>query len=172
MIKSFFAVAIILLYTTVFADIQRDDDYEFPSISETMIIQEPLTSRVLSKAQEFLGTKYKFGNKGDKKTDCSGFTQQVFGEFGITLPRSASEQSRYGKKIDIKDLKVGDLLFYRTYKKAPSHVAIYAGDGKIIHASYKGKKVQYDKIDKQYYKQRFLYAKRIVPKYEDFQQRR
>lgn len=82
-----------------------------------MIIQEPLTSRVLSKAQEFLGTQYKFGNKGDKKTDCSGFTQQVFGEFGITLPRFASEQSRYGKKIDIKDLKVGDLLFYRTYKK-------------------------------------------------------
>lgn len=172
MIKSFFIIIFILFCTSLSADIQNDENYGFPHISEDTIIQEPvaapLTTRVLSKAQEFLGTPYRFGNSGEKKTDCSGFTQQVFSEFGISLPRSANEQARYGKKIELKDLKVGDLLFYRTYKKAPSHVAIYAGDGKIIHASYRAKKVQYDEIDKKYYKQRFLYAKRIVSKDKEF----
>ena len=71
-------------------------------------------------------------------------------------------QSKYGSKVDLKDLQVGDLLFYRTYKREPSHVAIYAGNGQIIHASYRSKKVQYDDIDKGYYKQRFMYAKRVA----------
>lgn len=172
MFKSFFIIIFILFYTPLFADTKISDDYEFPYINEDIgeleQINEPITNRVLTKAQEFLGTPYKFGNKGEKKTDCSGFTQQVFSEFGILLPRSATEQARYGKKIELKDLKVGDLLFYRTYKKAPSHVAIYAGDGKIIHASYRAKRVQYDEIDKKYYKQRFLYAKRIVSKEDGF----
>jgi cell wall-associated NlpC family hydrolase len=64
--------------------------------------------------------------------------------------------------VDIDNLEVGDLLFYKTYKKEPSHVAIYVGDGQIIHASYKSKRVQYDAIDKAYYKKRFIYAKRLT----------
>lgn len=118
--------------------------------------------KVLSKAKEFLGTPYGFGNKSGMQTDCSGFTQQVYSQFGISLPRSAAEQAQLGMNVDPSDLQVGDLLFYRTYKSDPSHVAIYAGDGKIIHASYTAKKVQYDSIDKDYYKQRFLYARRLA----------
>ena len=119
-------------------------------------------SKIIEKAQEYLGVSYGFGNKNELKTDCSGFTQQVFKEFGLSLPGSAALQSKYGSKVDLKDLQVGDLLFYRTYKREPSHVAIYAGNGQIIHASYRSKKVQYDDIDKRYYKQRFMYAKRLA----------
>lgn len=119
-------------------------------------------SKIIEKAQEYLGVSYGFGNKNELKTDCSGFTQQVFKEFGLSLPGSAALQSKYGSKVDLKDLQVGDLLFYRTYKREPSHVAIYAGNGQIIHASYRSKKVQYDDIDKGYYKQRFMYAKRLA----------
>ncbi len=118
--------------------------------------------RVLAKAREFLGTPYGFGNKSSSQTDCSGFTQQVYSQLGVSLPHSAAEQAEYGTKVSSDDLQVGDLLFYRTYKDEPSHVAIYAGDGKIIHASFKSKRVQYDEIDKGYYKQRFLYAKRMT----------
>lgn len=117
--------------------------------------------KILSKAKELLGTPYGFGNKTGERTDCSGFTQQVFRQFGVSLPRSAAEQALLGENVNLEDLQVGDLLFYRTYKSDPSHVAIYAGDGQIIHASYSAKKVQYDSIDKDYYKQRFLYAKRL-----------
>jgi cell wall-associated NlpC family hydrolase len=117
--------------------------------------------RVLSKAKAFIGTPYGFGSKEQVQTDCSGFTQQVYKDFGINLPRSAAEQAQLGTDVDIKDLQVGDLMFYQTYKSEPSHVAIYAGDGQIIHASYRNKRVQYDAIDKGYYKQRFMYAKRL-----------
>lgn len=118
--------------------------------------------RVLAHAKEFLGTPYGFGSKNSVQTDCSGFTQQVFRQFGISLPRSAAEQAALGTYVDAKDLQVGDLMFYQTYKNEPSHVAIYAGEGKIIHASFRNKQVQYDVIDKGYYHQRFMYAKRIA----------
>lgn len=118
--------------------------------------------RIMARAKQFLGTPYGFGNKESTQTDCSGFTQQVFSQFGISLPHSAAEQAQYGKEVDTDDLQVGDLMFYRTYKDEPSHVGIYAGDGQIIHASYKNKRVQYDTINKGYYKQRFMYAKRLA----------
>jgi len=118
--------------------------------------------KVLSRAKDFLGTPYGFGDKDGGRTDCSGFTQQVYRQFGISLPRSASEQALLGESVSLDDLQVGDLLFYRTYKSDPSHVAIYAGDGKIIHASYAAKKVQYDSIQKAYYRDRFMYARRLA----------
>ncbi|HQS65877.1 MAG TPA: NlpC/P60 family protein [Sulfuricurvum sp.] len=118
--------------------------------------------RVMAKAKEFLGTPYGFGDKGSAQTDCSGFTQQVYSHFGVSLPHSAAEQAEYGQDVDSGDLQVGDLMFYRTYKDEPSHVAIYAGDRQIIHSSYKNRRVQYDNIDKGYYKQRFMYAKRLA----------
>src|SRR3989339_134208 len=118
--------------------------------------------KVLSRAKDFLGTPYGFGDKEGGRTDCSGFTQQVYRPFGVSLPRSASEQALLGENVSLDDLQVGDLLFYRTYKSDPSHVAIYAGDGKIIHASFAAKKVQYDSIQKAYYRDRFMYARRLA----------
>lgn len=118
--------------------------------------------KVLSRAKDFLGTPYGFGDKEGGRTDCSGFTQQVYRQFGISLPRSASEQAQFGESVNLDDLQIGDLLFYRTYKSDPSHVAIYAGNGQIIHASFAAKKVQYDSIEKAYYRDRFMYAKRLA----------
>ncbi|MCL4432243.1 MAG: C40 family peptidase [Epsilonproteobacteria bacterium] len=116
----------------------------------------------MARAKQLLGTPYGFGNKEITQTDCSGFTQQVFSQFGVSLPHSAAGQAQYGKEVDSNDLQVGDLMFYRTYKDEPSHVGIYAGDGQIIHASYKNRRVQFDAINKGYYKQRFMYAKRLA----------
>ncbi len=144
--------------------------------SPTIVMNEPSSKKslfqnlhtakekIMAKAREFLGISYGFGNKDAIQTDCSGFTQQVFSHFGVKLPRSAAEQAQYGEYVNASDLQVGDLMFYHTYKDEPSHVAIYAGDNQIIHASYKNKRVQYDNIDKGYYKQRFMYAKRLALK--------
>lgn len=117
--------------------------------------------KILLYAKEYIGLKYGFGNNSKLKMDCSGFTQQVYKKLGISLPRSAVKQSFYGVKIGFNELKAGDLLFYRTYKSAPSHVAIYVGNRKMIHASYIAKQIQFDSIDKSYYKERFLFAKRL-----------
>ncbi len=163
MVKSFFIILSFLLCVPLFAQNKILPTLQAPYIINTEATPPVLTmEQVLAKAEEYLGTSYRLGSASDNRTDCSGFTQQVFKEFGIVLPRSAKEQAHYGEKIDVKDLQAGDLLFYRTYKKGPSHVAIYAGNGQIIHASYRAKRVQYDAFDKKYYKQRFLYAKRIV----------
>ncbi len=124
--------------------------------------------KLLSRAKTFLGTPYGFGDKSGDRTDCSGFTQQVYRQFGVSLPHSATEQAHLGENVDPKDLQVGDLLFYRTYKSDPSHVAIYAGEGQIIHASYASRKVQFDSIDKGYYKERFMYAKRLALNTSDY----
>lgn len=118
--------------------------------------------RLLATAYQYMGMKYSFGaNKGTKKTDCSLFAQRVFDKFGVDLPRSAAQQSALGSKVAKSNLQPGDLLFYRTYKKAPSHVAIYIGNGQMIHASYQGRRVMTDSIEKPYYQKRFLFAKRI-----------
>jgi cell wall-associated NlpC family hydrolase len=162
MVKKYLIVAFLIFTNHLIADAPTAEYVELPYL----VVEKPAAAseknRVLVKAQEYLGTSYGFGNSSGIQTDCSGFTQQVFKEFGVSLPRSAAEQSKYGSKVDINNLEVGDLLFYRTYKKEPSHVAIYAGDGQIIHASYRNKQVQYDAIDKAYYKKRFIYAKRLT----------
>jgi len=120
-------------------------------------------SKILQYANGFIGCTYGYGRKSHQKIDCSGFVQEVFGHYGIILPRRVSEQSRIGKRISFQNIREGDLLFfYRTQKSIPSHVAIYAGEGRIIHASYLAKKVHIDSINKAFYQQHFLFAKRLT----------
>ncbi|MDQ1267428.1 MAG: putative lipoprotein NlpC [Campylobacterota bacterium] len=160
-IKKYFFSAFLILASTLSAQNNVAENQGRPYILVDKVYETHAKGRVVSKAQEFLGTAYGFGNKNSRQTDCSGFTQQVFKEIGITLPRSAAEQSKIGSTVDVNNLEIGDLLFYKTYKKEPSHVAIYAGDGQMIHASFRNRQVQYDAIDKAYYKKRFIYAKRL-----------
>lgn len=112
-------------------------------------------------AFRFLSTPYRFGGNSRKGIDCSAFVQQVFREVDIDLPRSAREQFRVGEQVDRGDLQAGDLLFFRTYAKFPSHVGIYLGDGKMIHASSRSHRVVVTSIDYPYYRKRFIGAKRI-----------
>lgn len=90
-------------------------------------------------ASKFLGNRYVWGGTSlTKGADCSGFVQSVFRHFGYRLDRTAAEQSRNGKAVVNNELKPGDLLFYHTdrrQKNRISHVAIYIGNGKIIHAA-------------------------------------
>lgn len=160
-IKKYFFGAFLISLSILSAESTIAQESGRPYLLVDKVYEADAKNRVITKAQEFLGTKYLYGKTNSRQTDCSGFTQQVFKEVGITLPRSAAEQAKIGSTVDIDQLEIGDLLFYKTYKKEPSHVAIYAGDGQIIHASYKSKRVQYDKMDKAYYKKRFIYAKRL-----------
>ncbi len=117
-----------------------------------------------------LGTKYSFGGTSINGIDCSSFVQHVFGLAGLKLPRTAREQARYGYFISKDNIKPGDLLFFATYAKYPSHVGIYIGNGKMIHASSKGRKVEITDINQGYYQKRFLFAKRIPDNIEDLKE--
>jgi hypothetical protein len=117
-----------------------------------------------------LGTKYTFGGTSINGIDCSFFVQHVFKLAGFKLPRTAREQARYGYFIRKENLKPGDLLFFATYASFPSHVGIYIGDGKMIHASSKGGKVEVADINEDFYKRRFLFAKRIPANIKDLKE--
>ena len=117
-------------------------------------------------AKGFLGTPYKYGSSGPKSFDCSGFTSYVFKNFGVVLPRSSKDQATAGEKISKSDLQLGDLVFFDTVGKIDgkiTHVGMYIGDGKFIHASSgsKAKKVVISEINEGYYKDRFVTARRI-----------
>jgi|WetSurMetagenome_2_1015567.scaffolds.fasta_scaffold00121_39 peptidoglycan DL-endopeptidase LytE len=122
----------------------------------------PATDRLLLFAKKMLDLPYKFGANGMFGLDCSSFVQRVYSFIDMKLPRSAREQFEVGQEIPKKDLKSGDLLFFRTYARFPSHVGIYIGDNMFIHASSVSKKVTIDSIDKPYYVQRFIGAKRLL----------
>lgn len=115
-------------------------------------------------ARTYLAIPYRYGAESRKSTDCSGFVQQVFREFDIKLPRTAREQYTVGVKIDRPSLASGDLLFFRTRakKKYPTHVGIYLGNGKMIHASSRSRKVVISDVNHPYYVKRYVGAKRTA----------
>ena len=91
-------------------------------------------------AKKFVGKSYRMGGSWNGEmpytaTDCSGFTQGVYKHFGISLPRVARDQARVGKKVSFNELQPGDLVFYSgNGGKSITHVAMYIGNGKIVHA--------------------------------------
>jgi cell wall-associated NlpC family hydrolase len=115
-------------------------------------------------ARTYLSIPYRYGAESRNSTDCSGFVQQVFREFDISLPRTAREQYTVGMKIDRPSLASGDLLFFRTRasKKYPTHVGIYLGNGKMIHASSGKRKVVISDVNHPYYVKRYVGAKRTA----------
>ena len=115
-------------------------------------------------ARTYLSIPYRYGAQSRKSTDCSGFVQQVFREFDIKLPRTAREQYTVGMKVDRTHLASGDLLFFRTRAKKnyPTHVGIYLGNGKMIHASSRSRKVVISDVNHPYYVKRYVGAKRTA----------
>ena len=104
---------------------------------------------ILKTASRYLGTRYRFGGTKPGAFDCSGFVRYVFARHGIALPRTATDQSVVGHSIvvGLDSVAVGDLLFFRTKRGPTTHVAIYAGNGRIIHASAGSRRIRYDDLD-------------------------
>lgn len=113
-------------------------------------------------AYSFLGARYRFGGSSRSALDCSSFTQQVFREQSVKLPRTAREQFYVGNEVVRGDLKKGDLVFFQTYARFPSHVGIYLGDRKMIHASSREHRVVISSMDTPYYLSRYLGARRMT----------
>ncbi|HXV22085.1 MAG TPA: LysM peptidoglycan-binding domain-containing protein [Desulfuromonadales bacterium] len=137
-------------------------------LREESVAQLPEEERLISQdtleevAFSYLATPYRFGGSGNKGIDCSNFVRSVFRELNIDLPRTAREQYRLGTQVDPDELQSGDLLFFRTYAKYPSHVGIYLGDHKMIHASPRSRRVVITNVDAPYFRSRFIGAKRLA----------
>ncbi|MCX7961612.1 MAG: C40 family peptidase, partial [Burkholderiales bacterium] len=96
--------------------------------------------------------------------DCSGLVAHVFREaYGIELPRNSRAQSAAGIPVSAPDLRAGDLVFYDTLGSPYSHVGIYLGDGRFVHAPRSGAKVRIESMNSPYWRSRFNGARRIDP---------
>lgn len=126
---------------------------------------------IIARGQKYLGVKYDFGTGDYRQTgtfDCSSFVQYLFADKGIQLPRTAREQAQHGTSVSRNELQPGDLMFFYVpgrFKadKTVGHVGIYMGGGKMLHSSPKPEDgVQITDIDKAYWQDTFLYAKRLL----------
>ena len=119
-------------------------------------------TKAVTEAKKNLGVKYLWGGTTPRGFDCSGFVKYSYAKAGKTLPRTAAEMHRKGKAVNQSAMKPGDLMFFAQSKASrPSHVALYLGNGKMIHAETYYKKVVVGSINDRYWKPRFVGAKRI-----------
>lgn len=93
-------------------------------------------SRIVRTALSFRGARYRYGGTSRRGFDCSGFTKYLYGKTeGVGLPRTAAQQYRSGRRVAWNDIKPGDLLFFSTHGRHVGHVGVYAGNGRMVHAS-------------------------------------
>lgn len=122
------------------------------------------TSDLVISAMAFIGVPYKRGgNTADSGFDCSGFTREVYeNSIGLLLPRKVDQQAKASGLAPVKrsDLKPGDLVFFNTLKRTFSHVGIYVGDDKFIHAPKPGGEVRVESLGVRYWSKRFTGARR------------
>jgi hypothetical protein len=120
-------------------------------------------TKLVFNAMGLLGVPYRrAGESKETGFDCSGFVRAVFDQtLGLTLPRNASQQAASTERIDKTDLQPGDMVFFNTMRRAFSHVGIYVGDGKFIHAPRSGADVRVESMRVPYWRRRFDGARRV-----------
>jgi len=123
----------------------------------------PQRDALVEEIHRFKGTPYLYGGSTPRGTDCSGFTMTVFKQFGVNLPHGATSQSKMGKPVSRSELKIGDLVFFKTGGgNQINHVGIYLWDGKMAHASSKRGVIVVTWIGDPYWEKRFVTARRII----------
>jgi hypothetical protein len=130
--------------------------------SGTSIVAASPTT-VVARAQSWRGVRYRYGSASRSGTDCSGFTSQLYRTVGVSLPRTSRAQAQVGQRVGKGSLKSGDLVFFRTSRgNRISHVGIYQGNGKFIHASNPRGGVMVSSLSDGYYSKRFVTARRVA----------
>ncbi|HXW51455.1 MAG TPA: NlpC/P60 family protein [Candidatus Acidoferrales bacterium] len=129
----------------------------FASAQRLVALELQLTRTAL----RYLGVPYEWGGESFSGVDCSGFVQAVFRHNGIDLPRTADAQFEVGQRVAMSGLEPGDLVFFQTYAEGASHVGIYLGDGRFVHASASDG-VRVDSLSEDYYSSRYIGARRTI----------
>jgi cell wall-associated NlpC family hydrolase len=121
-------------------------------------------NEIVETAEGFIGLPYQWGgSSAEEGFDCSGLTMAVYQLNGLNLPRSSREQYSVGDAVERGELAKGDLVFFATRgRKTVSHVGIYAGDDRFIHAPGKGKTIRVDSLSERYYTSRYVGARRYL----------
>ncbi len=123
-----------------------------------------LRGKLVRTAEKFIGIPYKWGGESDEEGfDCSGLTMVVYRLNGFNLPRNSEAQFQSGVAVNRKELRQGDLLFFAPHGGGrATHVGIYAGDDRFIHAPKQGRKITTSSMDSDYYRKCYLGARRYL----------
>jgi cell wall-associated NlpC family hydrolase len=112
-------------------------------------------------ALDLRGVRYRNGGSDPRGFDCSGFTQYVFAQHGVTLPRSVRDQFDQGRPVRPEDVREGDLLFFKTEGSGASHVGIAVGGDSFVHAPSTSGVVRVEHVGARYWSDRFIGARRV-----------
>jgi cell wall-associated NlpC family hydrolase len=134
---------------------------DYAVVKDRKYVDKYLRKELVETARSFIGLPYRWGcSSVEKGFDCSGLTMAVYQLNGLNLPRSSREQYSAGIPVEKDEMKKGDLVFFATSKsKRVSHVGIYTGDNKFIHAPGKGKRIRVSSLSSRYYETRYAGAK-------------
>jgi cell wall-associated NlpC family hydrolase len=119
--------------------------------------EKELRKAIVLEALKYRGTPYVYGGTSPRGFDCSGFVQYIHNKFSIELPRTVKDMEKEGKWVKRNELIAGDLVIFHN----PRHVGIYASKGTFVHAS-SSRGVVRDKLDKDYYRKRFVGGKNVI----------
>jgi cell wall-associated NlpC family hydrolase len=128
--------------------------------------QQPITAeqkRVTQTALSLMGTPYRFGGGTPDGFDCTGFVGYVYRKSaGLVLPRESHDLVKTGEEVSGEELHPADIVYFKIEHQKPLHVGIYLGNGKFIHAPSRRGKVNIQNLDQDYWKSRYLGARRFV----------
>jgi hypothetical protein len=127
-------------------------EYGFLNSMDSLSRFKILRAGIISKAQTYIGVRYRYGQSSEKGFDCSGFVRYIYGNFGFDLPHSSYIQYRMSRRIDKTQAQPGDLVFFVTRGNGASHVGIYLGNNQFIHSPGAGRTVSIDSLGAAYYK--------------------
>ena len=126
------------------------------------VVTDPAAAeRAAGQALKMVGKPYRYGGATPAGFDCSGLVQYSYKQAGVALPRSTEALMRTSTPLRGMHLRRGDLLFFDQDGKKKSHVGIYLGDGKFVHAPSSGKQVRTDKLDSPYWKKHLAEVRRV-----------
>ena len=161
-------IALSLLATVLITACKPNPHPKHPhyEIKKPKVTKTPSKKNLQKMVKKLQGSPYVWAEEGPDQFDCSGFTYYMYGSMGINIPRVAREQAKVGKKISMKELQYGDLLFFATSRNRHkiTHVGMYLGDGWFTHASTIKNEVVYSNLfTSPYYKKRLRVCRRYLP---------
>lgn len=116
---------------------------------------------VLQAAQSRIGSPYRYGGAGPDAFDCSGLVAYAYRQIGVAVPRTAAQQFAAATPVERNDLQPGDLVFFRLESRSVSHVGIYAGDSRFVHAPQSGGNVRVASLEEDHFRRSFAGAGRL-----------
>jgi cell wall-associated NlpC family hydrolase len=136
---------------------------EIPPPAVAVTTPSPSGAAIASAAQTLIGSPYRYGGAGPDAFDCSGLVTYVHRQLGYSTPRTAAQQYASARPVPRADLQPGDLVFFRLEGGAVSHVGVYMGHGRFVHAPQTGGRVRETGLDEEFFRDRYAGAGRFYP---------